>query len=387
MFFTACTLTENRINQKHSKSSFVQPSVKIQVQFSSLSSKQHKKTLPDLPPKNYLNLWDEIGDKSSLSFGNLEDYQTEIDYYKKNNSHLKRVSKRAEPYLHYILQEVKNRKMPYEIALLPIIESAFLPFAKSSAKAKGLWQIMPRTGDMLGLKRSEWYEGRQDIQKSTNAALNYLEKLYKQNNQDWLLALASYNGGYGNVLKARKKFLEENPDGYIDYWSIRKFLPQETQSYIPKLLAVSYIVENRDAYDIKLEPIKNSAFFAVINLKKAVDMYKVAKKTHTNLALIKNLNSGFLKSVTPPIGNYNLLLPIEKSFLFEDELERNPTFFDVAWTKKYIVQNGDSLSVIAEMHNTSTKKIKKINHLKNNNIRIGKELLIPVKNFEELKNG
>lgn len=341
-------------------------------------AKLPEKTVPIMPePRVYKNLWRELGDGFKLvdKYDGIYDGYTK--YYLKNKKHITRVSKRAEPYLHFIVSEVKKRNMPYEIALLPFVESAFYPFAKSYISAIGLWQFMPSTGHMFGLNRDWWYEGRQDIHKSTNAALNYLQKLYKQNGNDWLLALASYNGGYGNVLKAKRKYRRKNPKGNADYWAIRKYLPEETSNYVPLLLAISNIVKNQYLYDLDLYPIKNEPFFTTIPLSQQIDLQKIAYSTPASHKTIKILNPGFLRSATPPKGKYKLLLPVKSAIVFKEKIKINPKHFQVNWAK-HTISEGESLSVIAEKYNTSTREIRKLNRLKNNRIRAGKKLIIPV---------
>ena len=337
-----------------------------------------EKTTPVI--KNYQNLWQEIADYSTLGLGYFDKYEKQVNYYSKHSLHLNWISQRARPYLYFILQEVKKRNIPYEIALLPIIESGYRPIANSKAKATGLWQIMPKTGKMLGLKQNWWYEGRQDIYQSTHAALDYLQKLYQKNNQDWLLALAAYNSGYGTILKARKRYLKLNPhhDDNIDYWAIQPYLPKETQNYVPKLLAVAYLIENHQAHKIKLHPVSNAPYFSTIELDQQVDIHKIAQATQFNLKDIKNLNTGLLRAATPPKEKYQLLLPVKSAQIFHQKIAISPNFFKVNW-QKHKVTSGDSLGVIAEKYNTSTHEIKKLNHLKSNLIRIGKLLLIPVR--------
>ncbi len=169
----------------------------------------------------YDDLWQEISEHLFLAPANSENYQDYMSYYINKKRYLKRVSVRAKPYLYFILQEVKKRQMPYEIALLPVVESGYYPYARSYMSAAGLWQFMPATGHMYGLHQNWWYDGRQDVYRSTLAALDYLQALYAQNDYDWLLALASYNSGYGNVLKAQRRFLKKHPNGDPNFWNIR----------------------------------------------------------------------------------------------------------------------------------------------------------------------
>ncbi len=327
---------------------------------------------------HYDNLWDEISSKLTLGDNHLDAFDNYLNFYLRNNKHLTRVSKRAKPYLHYIVSEVKKRNMPYEIALLPVIESGFVPEAKSHQSAVGLWQFIPQTAHLYGLKKNWWYDGRQDIVQSTQAALNYLQKLYKLNDNDWLLALASYNGGIGNVWKAVKRYQKKHPeDNSPDFWKIRHYLPKETQHYVPQLLAVSYIVKNRDEYNIALEEIENKPYFNIVELDKQVALDTVADLSDTPNKLLAQLNPGYLRPATPPNGPFNIVLPLENHMQFEHKLSQDDSIFDIQWTE-HKIKNGDTLSEIAQKYKTSTKAIKKLNNMKNNSIRVGKTLMIPI---------
>jgi len=161
----------------------------------------------------------------------------ELNWYLSHPSYIDRIQERAEPYLYFILQEIEKRGMPGEIALLPAVESAFRPFAYSPGRAAGMWQFIPSTGRLFGLKQNWWYDGRRDVVSSTRAALDYLMALNKQFNGDWELALAAYNSGAGTVRSAirRNKRLGKP----TDYWSLS--LPDETNAYVPRLLALAKV--------------------------------------------------------------------------------------------------------------------------------------------------
>lgn len=327
---------------------------------------------------DHLYVWDEMRDQFHLANTYLDRYETYLRFFRENPNYLERMSKRSKPYLHFILSEVQKRDMPYEIALLPIIESGFRPSARSHQSAVGLWQFIPSTAHLYGLERNWWYDGRQDTIKSTKAALDYLQKLYRLNNNDWLLALASYNAGIGNVYKAVKKFKQrhkqsDNPD----YWDIQKYLPIETQNYIPQLLAVSHAINHADSFNIALEPVKNRPYFAEVELKKQISLSTAAKLSNTPEADLSRLNAGFLVPTTPPNGPFNILLPYDKVAAFEQALSTNSELFDIQWIR-HKIKTGDSLGVIAEQYKTTRKAIKKLNGMKNSQIRAGKTLLIPV---------
>ncbi len=323
------------------------------------------------------NLWEVLSHNFFLAPAHAEEYKSYINYYLKRRKYLKRVSIRAKPYLYYIMQEIKKRKMPYEIALLPVIESGYYPFARSYVSASGLWQFMPSTGHLYGLQHNWWYDGRQDIYKSTIAALDYLQQLYVMNDYDWLLALASYNAGLGNVLKAQRKYLRKHPNGNPNFWNIRRYLPQETKRYVPQLLAVAYLIDHQTEYNIHLEPIENAPYFDDLKLTQQINLRNVAKATQTDLKLIKVLNPGFLRAATPPNSKHRLLLPADIANDFREQYEKNPNKFKVNWAR-HIIKPGESILLIAHRYHTSAHEIKKLNGLHNNLIRAGKTLLIPI---------
>lgn len=329
--------------------------------------------------KPYQNLWNELSDYFFIEPAHLTYFEDYLNYYQKRPSYFKRVSARAKPYLYFILDEVKQRQMPYEIALLPIVESGFYPYARSYVDAAGLWQFMPATGYMYGLEKNWWYDGRQDVERSTLAALDYLQALYKQNNYDWLLALAAYNSGYGNVLKAKKRYLKKNPNGLANFWNIRPYLPKETQHYVPQLLAISYLIRHRNEFNIELETIANQPHFVRVPLTKQISLTKVAQAIDTQVDTLKTLNPGYLRLATPPSrsGNYSLLLPIDKVDIFNNAYQNDPHTFAVNWVQ-HKIKSGESLSVIAQRYQTSSREIQKLNGMKTSFIRAGKTLLIPL---------
>ena len=331
-----------------------------------------------ITPLVYHDVWDEIASNLTLGDEHLDDFSDYVTYYQKKPNYLKRVSERAQPYLHYIFSEVKKRDMPYEMALLPIIESGFQVTAKSHQNALGLWQFIPQTGHLYGLERNWWYEGRQDVVQSTEAALSYLRKLYDLNNDDWLLALASYNGGIGNVWKAAKKFKKKNPTVETpSFWQIRPYLPKETQHYVPQLLAVAHTLENRAEFNQVLEPVSNTAFFEVIQLEKQIALDKVALLSGTPNQILAQLNPGYLRPATPPNGPHTIVLPVEHATVFQQQLAADDSVFDIQWTK-HKIRSGDTLGEIAQKYKTSASAIKKLNNMRNSTIRVGKTLLIPL---------
>ena len=215
-----------------------------------------------------------------------------------------------------------------------------------------------------------------DIIHSTDAALNYLQKLYTLNHQDWLLALASYNAGVGNVYKAQKKFKKRHPNQKADFWAIRKYLPKETQNYVPQLLAISYLIQHRQAEQLTLEEIPNTPYLEPVPLKQQVSLKQVCQSTGVSEQELKTLNPCYLRPTTPPYGQHHLVLPKDKAEKFKQQLAENKDLFKINWAK-HKVKSGESLSVIAHKYHTSVREIKRINHMRSSRIRAGKTLLIP----------
>lgn len=238
--------------------------------------------------------------------------------YRNSEKHIARMSNRASPYLYYIVEEIEKRKLPGELALLPMIESAFEPQAKSPKGAAGIWQFMPKTGKFYGLKQDKWYDGRRDIAASTSAALDYLEILHKQFNNNWMLALAAYNAGEGRVGKAIKR--NQKAGKSTELKSLE--LPEETKNYVPKLLALAEVVANPDKHDISLPPIENKPYFVPVDPGKSLDFNKVSKLADMEVKEVKRLNPGYSQSKTHPNGPSQLLLPAENAEKLMKSLEK-----------------------------------------------------------------
>ena len=189
-------------------------------------------------------------------------------WFASNPSFLENAGERGSLYIHYIVERLEERNMPLELALLPVIESAYNPMAYSRSDAVGLWQFIPSTGRYFNLRQTRAYDGRRDITASTTAALDYLTRLHDMFNGDWLLALAAYNAGEGTVSRAIER--NEKLGLPTDYWNLP--LPQETQDYVPKLLALSQVVLAPEAYGVNLNPIANQPYFEVVEINQRMDL-------------------------------------------------------------------------------------------------------------------
>ncbi|MBT8439883.1 MAG: LysM peptidoglycan-binding domain-containing protein [Gammaproteobacteria bacterium] len=300
-------------------------------------------------------------------------FAREYNWYRKHPEYFKRIQDRAEPYLHFILEEAEKRNMPTELVLLPVVESAFQPFAYSPGHAAGLWQFIPSTGRMYGLHQNWWYDGRRDVMASTRAALDYLQSLSKQFDGDWNLALASYNAGAGNVRRAiRKNKKKKLP---TDYWSLK--LPKETMTYVPRLLAVSQVFAEAHDIGLTLKPIPNEPQLAEISIDNQIDLAKAADMAGMSIEQLYQLNPAYNRWATEPGKIARLLVPVGKKMAFMQQLAQIDPKDLVEW-QRYKIKNGDVLGKIAKKHNTTVNIIQDINKLKNSRIRAGKYLLIPV---------
>jgi membrane-bound lytic murein transglycosylase D len=226
---------------------------------------------------------------------------------------------------------------------------------------------------MYGLKQDWWYDGRRDIVSSTNAALKYLEYLHKRLGNDWLLALAAYNAGEGNVRRAIRKNKKKGLP--TDFWHLN--LPDETKAYVPRLLAISTIIANPEQYNITLSPVLNEPKVAEVKTTRQIDLALVAKLADISIEEVYRLNPGFNHWATSPDTPHTLLIPVEKENLFLERLANTPEKQFVQW-KRHKIKAGETLSHIAHRYRTTVKLLTKVNRTSSHQIRQGQYLLIPV---------
>jgi len=299
--------------------------------------------------------------------------QRYIDEYVKHPHLFEAMLKRGEPYLFHILNRIETGGMPAELALLPLIESAFDPFATSPAGAAGIWQFMPDTATDAGLHQDGWYDGRRDVIASTEAALDYLRALHKRFDGDWLLALAAYNAGGARVQRAIMHNRDRGKP--VDFWHLA--LPAETRAYVPRLIALRAIIENPKDYNISLPQLADSRYFSTVEIQGQLELRVAARLCGISLQELLRLNPGYGLSITPPGRTHTLLLPRSAAPLFRMRIASLPQDQRVQ-SIRHRIRLGDNLSTIAQKYRTTVSVLRKANGLKDSKIIAGDSLIIPV---------
>lgn len=357
--------------------------------------------------KNADNIWDSM--RQNFTLPHYEDnphVEDQIEWFMSNQDFLYHSALRAAPYLYYIMQQVKKRHLPAEVALLPIIESSFNPFSYSSAGAAGIWQLMPGTASGLGIKQNWWYDGRRDVVASTKAALNYLTYLGEFFDGNWMYAIAAYNTGEGNVLAAIKKNIRNSES--TNFWSLP--VAQQTRDYIPKLLALAIIISHPDEYPVQLPYVRNAPYLAQVDVGSQIDLRHAANLAGLSFKQLKQLNPGFNRSTTGTRGGFKLVLPIENVEQFSENLadsslshNNTDTVDDSLRVKRklellassenipetphghytiqpgdtlYMVRQGDDIEKIANRFHTSVKTLRTANNFSQGLIP-GAKIIIP----------
>jgi membrane-bound lytic murein transglycosylase D len=335
-----------------------------------------------LPPDQYTDLLDRVREGYALPDVQHFAVDREVEGYRSRPDFLDRTFRRGARYLHYIVTEIEKRDMPLELALLPVVESAFNPVAYSRSRASGLWQFIPSTGKHYGLQQNWWIDERRDVIRATNAALDYLQYLNKYFNGDWYLAIAAYNGGEGTVSRAVARNAEQGRP--TDFFSLD--LRAETRDYVPKLLAVSRIVGNPTAYGLEFAPIPNEPFFDVVDPGRQINLGEAAVLAGITRDDMFALNPAFNRMTTPPDGPHKLLIPVERAEPFRAALLTDDGSARVAAaaleppqprTTTHRVRRGESLTTIARKYDVALSDIRAANNLHGSVIQPGQTLVIP----------
>lgn len=320
---------------------------------------------------DYPDLWSRL--RTGLQMPDLDTATTrkwEI-YYASRPQYLNRIFERGSRYLYHVVEEIEKRGMPMEIALLPMIESAYNPRAESPARASGMWQFIPETGKFYGLERTWWYDGRRDVIQATRAALDYLTKTHSMFD-DWQLALASYNWGENAVARAVAK--NRAAGRPTDYAELK--MPAETANYVPKLMAIRNIIANPEAFGVTLIDLPNKPYFTAIDNNRHMDVKVAAELAEIPVTELLHLNPGFIRPVIAQKDERKLVLPADKVETFQ----RNLASYDkplLTW-QPYVTQRGEDLGKLAQKFGIPLAELKDVNDidLKERAAR-GQTILVP----------
>jgi len=327
------------------------------------------------------DLWDRI--RAGFRMNEIDSplVQHHEAWYLNRPDYLERLVERSRRYLYFVVDELEKRGMPTEIALLPMIESAYNPSAYSRMRAAGIWQFIPSTGKRYGLQQNWWYDGRRDVRAATQAALDYLQNLYNQFG-DWELALAAYNWGEGGVQRAVERNRAKGKP--TDYFSLK--MPRETRNYLPKLQAVKNIISDPALFGIQLERIPNRPYFTVVSAPAHIDVKKAAELADVSVEEFRSLNPAHTRPVITPVANRELLLPVDKAELFTTNLESTDEPL-VSW-QIYQLKTGEKLESVAHKFGISLQRLKEVNGLngRRRGVRPGQMLLVPMEDEEAQSN-
>ena len=317
------------------------------------------------------NLWIRIRDGFEMEPMNTPLEIEQVRWLSARPDYVNRSMTRSSRYLFYIVQEVNARNMPTEIALLPFVESAFVTNAKSSAKAMGLWQFMPATGKDFRLTQNVFRDERRDVLQSTDAALDYLQRLYKQFGS-WELALAAYNWGAGNVSKAQKRNLAAGLP--TDYLSLK--MPNETRNYVPKLMAYRQIVLDPQAYGIVLPELENHPYFVAVDVGSDIDVDLAIKLAEIPPDEFHSLNPSFNKPVILSNANQQILLPFGHAEIFQANLKQYTKPLS-SWAAVQVTKT-ESVDQCAKTLGVDADTLREVNGIpKGMRIRSGSTVLVP----------
>jgi membrane-bound lytic murein transglycosylase D len=318
------------------------------------------------------DIWERIRNGFAMTDFDNRAVRAAEAWYAARPDYMARMVERSRRYLFHVVEEVEKRGMPTEIALLPMIESAYNPMALSPARALGMWQFMPATGKTYGLRQDWWYDGRRDVLAATDAALDYLQFLYGMFS-DWELALAAYNWGEGAVARA---LLRNQAKGLpIDYHSLR--VPDETRGYVPKLQAVKNIVRDPAAYGLDLESVSNSPYFETVTTSRPMDVKVAASLAEITMEEFVALNPGHRRPVIAADEPQTLLLPVEKVATFFSNLEDHDKPL-VTW-KIHHLKQGESLERVAARYGITVARLKEVNGIHRGKVLSVRSLLVPAR--------
>ncbi len=337
---------------------------------------QNKLAKPVVTVYQFNDVWDRI--QAGFKLSETYDHPSVISQlanYTDNQRFFEVIAQRSSPFLYWIVEEIEDRGLPMELALVPVVESTFNPNAYSREHAVGLWQFIGPTAESFGLQRDWWYDARRDPRASTLAALDYFEELYGLFDENWLLALAAYNTGDGNVRRAIRR--SGSALGEVDFWELS--LAGETRLHVPKILALATIISSPEEFGITLEPIANEEPLAIVEIGGQIDIAQAASLAKIDYAELRSLNPGYLQWATHPDSPQELAVPIENAELLLVGIQNMDPDEMVTWDR-YEIRPGDSLSTIARKLGSRVDVLQTVNQLQGSRINAGDSLLVPRSN-------
>jgi len=339
--------------------------------------------VPPLPPAvSYGDVLVRIRGQLSLPQVDHPRVDREIEWLQRNPDYIARVFGRAQRYMHHIANEVEARGLPGDLALLPVVESAFNPFAYSRSHASGLWQFIAPTGERYGLKRNYWQDQRRDVIESTRAALDYLTQLRDRFDGDWFLAIAAYNYGAGNIQRAINRNVALHRK--TDFFSLS--LPAETRAYVPKLIALAKMIRSPEAYGFDLPPIPDAPYFRVVPTDGPVDLRLMAEIAGVDTEELHALNPAWNRWMTDPDGPNRILIPEVVGTTFSTKLAAlDPEAR--ARLGVHTVAPGESLASIAGRYQVPESVLDRMNADRRASLRPGDELRVPAGDVSQLRAG
>jgi membrane-bound lytic murein transglycosylase D len=317
------------------------------------------------------DLWQRV--RQGMALADLDDERVRKweAFYAARPGYVDRMMARGGRYLFHVVEEVESRGLPMELALLPFIESAFNPQAKSVARAVGMWQFVPATGRDFDLKQNLLRDDRKDVIASTRAALDYLSMLHRQFD-DWHLALAAYNWGQGSVSRAIKR--NQKLEQPADYPALR--MPDETRNYVPKLLAIRNIVRQPEAFGLSLPPLENHPVFQAVAIERDIDVALAARLAGLDEAVFREFNPQHDKPVILAAGTPEVLLPYDAALRFSHALRSHdgPLASWTVWVSPRTVSPAQA----AKMVGTTEAMLRDVNRIPPRmSVRAGSALLVP----------
>jgi membrane-bound lytic murein transglycosylase D len=324
-------------------------------------------------PHVHDNVWERL--VHSFELPECADQEVNLEWaqwYADRPDYMERIFNRAQPWIYFITEELERRELPGELALLPIVESAYDPFAYSSGRALGAWQFISSTGKNYGLNQNWWYDGRRDVWASTHAALDYLAYMNEMFEGDWLLTLAGYNAGENGVMRQVKKNSKVGKPA--DFWNLR--LSRETRGYVPKLLGLTCLFKNPEQYDFEYPGTPDQQVIAAVDLGRQADLVLVSQMAAVPIDVVFTLNPGYNRWATSPDGPYRIVLPFENAELLEKSLEKIDSSSLMKWDQ-VVVESGDSLSRISARHHVPVSVLRTSNNIEGDLIRVGQKLRLP----------